>query len=228
MSYGFVYKIVSEKGNMVYIGSTSDLTNRWKRHVEHYSSDKRGTTAELLFDEYGIDNCSLEVIEMVKYKEKKELYEREEYWIKNTPEETLIKLEVNTPEEILIKPKVVNKKNPTPFTEERAKESKRAYYEKNKDTEEYKQRTHESSVRYMESHREEQREKARKYAEENPEKIKESNKIQYQKIKQNQERYQARMARILEWVTCECGTKVQRGNLSRHKKSNVHQAFLQK
>jgi len=211
---GFIYKISSNKGDKVYVGQTTEgLNQRFARHKSCFKDVKRpnATKCTILFHEYGIENCNIELLESVSYTEEtiNILGEREDHWIKTIP---------NT----------VNVKRNTPFTEERAKESKRAYYEKNKDTEEYKKRAHEISVRYMGSHREEQREKARKYREENPEKIEENNKIQYQKIKQNQERYQARMARILEWVTCECGTRVQRGNLSRHKKSNVHQSFLKK
>ena len=68
-----IYKIWSEKGDKVYIGSTTDLKERWRHH-----RDRVKTNSRILFDEYGKENCKIEAIEEVK---EEQLNERERYWI---------------------------------------------------------------------------------------------------------------------------------------------------
>jgi group I intron endonuclease len=73
-----IYKITSEKGEKVYIGSTTQsLPERWGEH----KCRNHNCTSKILFDEYGIDTCSLEEIEKVDHDKR---YERERFWIENT------------------------------------------------------------------------------------------------------------------------------------------------
>ena len=71
-----IYKIWSEKGEKVYIGSTIlSLRERWYKHS---CPSANNTNSRLLFEEYGKENCKIEKIEDVKEDEQ---IERERYWI---------------------------------------------------------------------------------------------------------------------------------------------------
>ena len=74
-----IYKITSTAGDKVYIGSTTKtLVERWRYHKadRHYNC-----TSRILFDEYGVDTCSMEEIEKVDLDKR---FERERFWIENT------------------------------------------------------------------------------------------------------------------------------------------------
>jgi hypothetical protein len=65
-----VYKIYSNLGNKIYVGSTTKdyLSQRMTKHREDYNLFKNGkkdrtTNVYLIFDEYGIDNCKIELLE---------------------------------------------------------------------------------------------------------------------------------------------------------------------
>lgn len=63
-----IYKVWSPLGDNIYIGSTNDkLTNRMSNHRKDYKkyleTKKIKITSTLIFDEYGIDNCYIELIE---------------------------------------------------------------------------------------------------------------------------------------------------------------------
>jgi len=211
-----IYKVWSENGDEVYIGHTKQtMKERFARHKKCFkqydkgNTNSRQTTCSVLFQEYGVENCQINSLEMVPFVTDEIIKEREEYWIN-------------------VHPTAVNILRPTPFTEERAKESKRVYYEEHKDTEEFKDNAKAATAKYVESHRAEINARQLSYAQANPDKIQEQNKAQYEKLKQNGEKYQAKVARLLEVIECECGVKTQRGNLSRHKKTAVHVEFVKK
>jgi len=74
-----IYKIWSEKGEKVYIGSTTmSLTERLRCHRK----DENPGTSRILLDEYGVENCQIESLEEVKEEER---YIRERHWVENTP-----------------------------------------------------------------------------------------------------------------------------------------------
>lgn len=84
---GLIYKITNNKNNKIYVGQTStSLDNRWKRHLKIaldinnkiYSDD--GMIIYRAMRKYGVENFSISVIED-DIKTKKELNERESYWI---------------------------------------------------------------------------------------------------------------------------------------------------
>ena len=64
-----IYKIWSTQGPMIYVGSTTKeyLSQRMDSHRGDYSKWKNGkkrhTTSFKLFDEYGIENCFIELLE---------------------------------------------------------------------------------------------------------------------------------------------------------------------
>ena len=79
---GQIYKIVDVGYNKMYIGSTCEtLSKRMERHRTSYKkylkSGKMETKCNLLFDEYGIENCKILLIEDYPSNSKKELERRE-------------------------------------------------------------------------------------------------------------------------------------------------------
>ena len=81
-----IYRICSDKGSKVYIGSTSEryLSKRWNGHTSDYRRKPINCASKELFDEYGLENCRCELIEEIDYKTKEDYLIRERYWIENT------------------------------------------------------------------------------------------------------------------------------------------------
>ena len=87
-SKGKIYKITCNETEKIYIGSTTQsLTKRFKQHKNNHTSWKNGkyhyTTIFKLFDEYGKENCNIELIENYPCDNNKELELREAYYIRN-------------------------------------------------------------------------------------------------------------------------------------------------
>ena len=82
-----IYKITDNDYNKCYIGSTcEDLSQRMARHRYNYHNAKAWnvlTSANRLFDEYGKDNCKIELIENYPCENREELLRREGFHIKN-------------------------------------------------------------------------------------------------------------------------------------------------
>lgn len=88
---GKVYKITSDKGPLIYIGSTCKkyLCSRLACHKSHYDLYKEGnpyfkSRVFKIFDEYGPENCKIELIEAINAQDKNQLREREKYYIETT------------------------------------------------------------------------------------------------------------------------------------------------
>ena len=85
--HGKIYKIVDTSYNKCYVGSTCEsLSQRMARHRQGYSRYLKETypttiTAFLIFDEYGIENCKIELIENYPCNTKEELLQREGHYI---------------------------------------------------------------------------------------------------------------------------------------------------
>jgi len=85
---GKIYKIESNLGDKVYIGSTTKqyLSQRMVSHRKNYMRWKSGkrdlTTSFLLFDEYGIENCQIVLLETCSCDSKDALHAREAYYIR--------------------------------------------------------------------------------------------------------------------------------------------------
>ena len=83
-----VYQIVDNGYNMSYVGSTCmPLSKRFHNHKRLYNfwknHNKGFCTSFDIFDEYGIDNCKIELIEAVPCLTKDELRKKEGEFIKN-------------------------------------------------------------------------------------------------------------------------------------------------
>ena len=75
-----VYKIWSPQGDEIYIGSTTKqyLSQRMTAHRNDYNCWKSGkghfVTSYSIFDEYGLDNCNIELLEAKPCSSKDELH----------------------------------------------------------------------------------------------------------------------------------------------------------
>lgn len=82
-----IYMIVSDLGTLKYIGSTKKkyLSSRLAGHIYDYFKFKKGLRPPIssfkLFDEYGIENCSIVLIENFSCQNNIELKERERHYI---------------------------------------------------------------------------------------------------------------------------------------------------
>jgi hypothetical protein len=84
-----IYKIESHLGDKIYIGSTTKeyLSQRMVTHKSGYRRWKNGVTkaitmSYLVFDEYGIDNCSIVLLESFPCNSKDEAHSKEAHYIK--------------------------------------------------------------------------------------------------------------------------------------------------
>jgi hypothetical protein len=77
-----IYKIVSSKTNLIYIGSTTNsLFNRFKSHLRSYNNDALTTTARKLFD-IDVNSCSIELLQTFPCNNRRELQLQEGKFIK--------------------------------------------------------------------------------------------------------------------------------------------------
>ena len=87
-SNGKIYKIWDINYNKCYIGSTVEqLSSRMTKHRAKYKQYVNAkyplTNSFLSFDEFGIDNCKIELVELFPCKSKAELETREGFHIRN-------------------------------------------------------------------------------------------------------------------------------------------------
>jgi hypothetical protein len=83
---GFIYKIVNEVDDMVYVGSTiKTLTRRYQHHVQIHDISPSSLYKKMR--EVGVDKCSIVLIEEVVCKSKKDLLLREQHHLNQVPVE---------------------------------------------------------------------------------------------------------------------------------------------
>ena len=85
---GKIYKIVDVGYNKCYIGSTTEsLSRRMAHHKCSFKYYQQGLINKVcsfdLFDEYGVENCKIELVEFYPTNTKEELLKREGEHIKN-------------------------------------------------------------------------------------------------------------------------------------------------
>jgi hypothetical protein len=83
-----IYKIIDLEYTKMYIGSTTQLlTKRFCSHKSKYNKYKKNNigyiSSFILFDEFGIDNVKIELIENYPCNNKEELLKKEGEYIKN-------------------------------------------------------------------------------------------------------------------------------------------------
>jgi hypothetical protein len=83
-----IYKIYSQLGNNIYIGSTSrSIVGRFNEHIKNYQyykldNSKTYTSSFRLFEQYGINNCCVVILEKVNVETRSELLQIEAKHIK--------------------------------------------------------------------------------------------------------------------------------------------------
>ena len=83
-----IYKIESHLGDKIYVGSTAKeyLSQRFQQHKVQYKRWKNGKVGKYtsfeLFDEYGIENCQIVLIEAYPCNSKDEKNAKEGHYIK--------------------------------------------------------------------------------------------------------------------------------------------------
>ena len=151
---GKIYKIESHLGDKIYIGSTTKeyLSQRMDAHRRDYKRWKNGkftlTNSFKLFDEYGVENCQIVLLESYPCNSKDELTAKEAYYIKTNecvnkivPQRTSKEYKEDNKERI--------KKNQKEY-QELNKDKLKIYYEANKDVfNENKKIYHETNKEYF-------------------------------------------------------------------------------
>ena len=194
-----IYKITDIGYNKCYIGSTYEsLAKRMVRHRSAYNDYLSGKSAKIrsycLFDEYGIANCKIELIEHFPCNTKDELRKREGYYIKETD--------------------CVNKQIAGRTKEEYREDFKDYLTDKIKEWNEInKDYRREYEKSYKNKRKEHIQEYLRDYNEKNKEQIKELKKNNYLKHREE----------LNTKVVCECGASVAKQCLKRHYKTKKHQ-----
>ncbi len=140
---GKIYKIYSDLGDKVYIGCTTKqyLSQRMAKHKYDYtySKKKREDTgfafvySYLLFDEYGVDNCKIELLEAYPCDSIDEIRKREAHYIKTIP--NINNCHNWTPERIEEKKQTERKQSKEFYERNKTELNKKSieYYQKNKD-----------------------------------------------------------------------------------------------
>lgn len=165
-SKGKVYKIWSTQGDKIYIGATTKdyLSQRMQKHRESYLQWKKEKGSYIrsydLFEEYGIENCFIELLEAKECKNKDELNQLEGHYIR-----TLICVN-----------KIIPNRDMKEWNEyyylkniDQIKKQRKEYYEINKD----------HIKEYKKLYNEKNKEKRKEYREINKEKIKEKKTLKF-------------------------------------------------
>ena len=169
-----IYKIYSHLGDKCYIGSTTNdyLSNRMAKHRTGYTfwkkHNKQFLTSFILFEEYGIDNCIIELIEA------KECFNKEE---KNKLEGGYIRTIECINKNIMGLTKKESKKKYFNNNKEIILKKQKEYYEENKEQIINKQK------KYNEKNKEQTAIKKKEYYQANKEKKKEY--YEANKVKKN-------------------------------------------
>jgi post-segregation antitoxin (ccd killing protein) len=165
---GKVYKIESHLGDNIYIGSTTKeyLSQRMYTHRRDYAKWKKGNnrrfiTSFNIFEEYGVKNCKMILLESVPCNSKDELTAHEAYYIRN-----LECVNITIPGRSQQEYRETNR--------EQILAKKKLYQEANREL------LNEKAMLYREVNREVLNEKAKLYREANKEARKEKAKLYYQ------------------------------------------------
>ncbi len=203
-----VYKIWSTQGDKIYIGSTTKqyLSQRMDNHRACYKCWKDGksnmVTVYSIFEEYGLENCFIELIEAKECKSKDELSQLEGKHIR---------------ELICVNRKIEGRtyKNYYEEKKEQILEQNKKYRKDNK------QRISEQSKIYRQDNKEKLSEKKKEYYEENKEIISEYQKQYHEVNKEKLSEYRKQIN------SCECGGIYVYSNKSQHFKTIKHCQFIE-
>ena len=167
---GKIYKITDIAYTKMYIGSTTQpLSKRFSKHKSDYKLWKNGkcnkVTSYDLFDEFGVENCKIELIENYECNCKDELLKKEGEYIKNN--DCINKVIIGR-----------TKKEWCIDNKDKIKEKNKKYSELNKEKianyqKEYKELNEKIIVEYKHNYYIENKDKRKNYLEANRDKINE-------------------------------------------------------
>jgi len=204
---GKIYKIESHLGPKIYIGSTTKdyLSQRMTAHRNSYSDWKKGkynnTRSFQLFEEYGIENCSIILLELCPCNTKDELTKRESHYIRTL--------------------ECVNKVIPDRTSKEWRNENKEKAHEYNIQYRiDKKEEMKEKQKQYRETNKEDIKNKKKAYYEDNKDKILEKV-TQYRS--ENKEKIKERKS---EPFKCDCGSCFRINDRARHERTKKHLNYL--
>ena len=199
-----VYKIWSPNGDKIYVGSTTKqyLSQRMTAHRKDYNYWKSGKghfiTSYLLFDEYGLDGCFIELLEAKSCNSKDELKQLEGGYIRDMA---------------CVNKRVENRNH---------QESVQNYREQNREKylegcKKYRQNNKEQIKQYTEDNKERIKNSNKLWREENKDTLKEKKK------KYVGDNHEELIAKKKEIMTCDCcGKTYKRSHKSDHLKSKYH------
>jgi len=220
MSKYVIYKIVCDDvPEFVYIGSTTNFTQRKKAHKSDCNNINNKAYNQKVYstirENGGWNNWRMVII--------------------NECEEGLTKTQAHIIEEEFRVKLNGNMNSIKCFTtKEEAKEYDKEYRENNKDERKEKRKE------YYKNNKEQISEKRKEYYEENKEKIKENyeenkekklenSKKYYERNKEKKkEYYEINKEKLNEKITCECGCETSKLNLLRHQKTKKHVDLMEK
>ena len=196
-----IYKIVPVNGNEdeVYYGSTTEpyLSRRMQTHTSFFKSKQRFTTAQILFEKYGVQNCQILLVESFPCNSKDELRAKEAFYIKNNKCINQL-VPYRTQEEV-----IEQRKQRDIHNKEAINEHRRLYTANNKDKIKTK----------LKEWREINKERIKCYSQERY--IMNKDVINERVRNRNKENGQ-----------CECGINITIGSIARHKRSKKHQELM--
>lgn len=234
---GKIYRIVSPDGNKSYIGSTCKkfLSQRFSVHRCGYKKWKNGekgffVTAFELFEDYGIDNCFMVLVEDFPCDNVNELNSREGYWIRH-----YIDLGQCVNKSIMGRTKKEYREN----NKEHLRELNREWRSQNRDVilkkkKEYRENNKEKVAlqlkRSIEKNKDYYRKKKKEYYEKNKDSINRKNRDYALRNKEKLSLFQK------EWyknnmqipVNCICGKTCYKRNLKGHEKTQTHLNWMEK
>ena len=236
---GKIYKIWSVSTDEIYVGSTVQSLSRrmtgHRRNYKHYLNGKGNFVSSYKILDYG--NAKIELVEKFGCSCKEELLAREGHFIRTLncvnlciAGRTQKQYREDNKESIRDKKKRHYEDNRDKILCQRKeyrevnREKLRQYYEDNRESildksrqyyEDNKESILDKKKQYREDNRESIRDKSRQYYEDNKGSILDKKKQYYQTNKEN----------FKQTITCECGSVVAKGNLTKHKKSKKHLSY---
>lgn len=250
---GKIYKLVSiSDGQVIYVGSTKNvLEKRVSMHKYSSTTEKASPVHIWIQKNGGWENVKAELVELYPCNSKKELEERERYWIEQLKPITNLILPTRSSYEWRQLPsskekeKIYREENIDTINakrkeyreshKEQVSQGKKDWYEKNKE------KVKERMKRNYEQNKEAKCEYQRRYGQENKEKIAEASKAyreaNAETIKQKEKERRDKMdkdaaraynqeyrAKLREnKIHCEaCGLHIMRTSLKNHMKSKMH------
>jgi len=227
---GKIYKIWSTLGDKIYVGSTTKerLCQRMENHRGAYRSWQKGIhnfiTSFSLFDEYGLENCFIELLEAKECQSRDELNKTEGKYIRELDcVNKMIAGRTSTEYALDVKEK---KKQYEIDHKEQIKERKRLYRIENKEAIQQKSKQyyieHKDEIKqYREENQDQIKEKTKQYRLENKEQLSQSKKEYYIANKERIEEHRSERTR------CECGGIYRCGDKTKHFKTKKHSIFIE-